>query len=96
MPNTLMQMQELKNAPWGQGTNMTRTQYVTKIKAIDAATQYDPDMDVANIEKLDTNKLIQTAEPNDSEIVFHDFDYVGYEANYLDATMDQVEKEYGQ
>ena len=52
-------------------------------------------MDVANIEKLDTNKLIQTAEPNDSEIVFHDFDYVGYEANYLDATMDQVEKEYG-
>lgn len=96
MPNTLMQMQELKNAPWGQGTNMTRTQYVTKIKAIDAATQYDPDMETANVEKLDTNKLMQTAEPNDSEIVFHDFDYVGYEGSYLDANVNTVDQEYGQ
>ena len=53
-------------------------------------------MDIgANVDKLDANKLMQTAEPNDSEIVFHDFDYVGYEGNYLDASIDPVEQDYG-
>jgi len=48
-------------------------------------------METANVEKLDANKLMQTAEPNDSEIVFHDFDYVGYEGNYLNASINPAD-----
>ena len=41
MPNTLLQLQEAKNVPFGKGTDMTRSMYVKKVKAIDAQTQYE-------------------------------------------------------
>ena len=41
MPNTLLSLQEAKNVPFGKGTDMTRSMYVKKVKAIDAQTQYE-------------------------------------------------------
>ena len=41
LPNTLLSLQEAKNVPFGQGTDMTRSMYVKKVKAIDAQTQYE-------------------------------------------------------
>jgi hypothetical protein len=34
-------LQEAKNVPFGKGTDMTRSMYVKKVKAIDAQTQYE-------------------------------------------------------
>jgi len=39
-PNTLLQMQEAANAPWGK--EFTKSSYVEKVKAADAETQYEP------------------------------------------------------
>lgn len=76
-------MQEPKNAPWGKENDLTRTQYVSKIKAIDAGTQYEPPLGgKPQTTTHKQSKLIQTATASE-DIVFHDFDYVGYEVNDL-------------
>lgn len=87
-------MQEPKNAPWGKENDLSRTQYVTKIKAIDTGTQYEPPVVIKEKQSVATSprremipakseKRVLQQHQSTEDFVFHDFDYVGYEENDL-------------
>lgn len=71
-PNTLLQMQEAVTSPFGRNTGVTKEMFVSQVKARDAETQYE-------------TRLSLNAKPaedeTESQLIYHDFDYVGYEVD---------------
>lgn len=76
----------MPGVPFGQGNDLSRTQYVEKMKKVDMATQVEDsqkmtDTGAQTVEVTDA--VMQTAtksysvDPNEP-LVYHDFDYVGY------------------
>jgi len=120
LPNTLLEMQEVANAPWAQGNEESRVEYIKSVKKdetkLEKYDQEPPKMNLspeeyaqylsslkeqlrvaqnedANVPTFkrneNDNKSFNTydAPPtyqnqmNDNGLVFHDFEYIGYQPN---------------
>ncbi len=94
MKNFLLLMQDAKNAPWAEGTNLTKAEYIVYVRQKDAETQVEKEKERRReVPQLKTPLDEKFSRPYGSQpnIVYHDFDYTGYKVRMRHKVSDKIQ-----